>query len=43
MFGDGENPLEESIWGSSANLEELEQFYLQLSQSGPKQSDKELR
>ncbi|XP_038068678.1 guanine nucleotide exchange factor subunit RIC1-like [Patiria miniata] len=43
MFGEGENPLEDSIWSSNANLEELEQFYLQLSQSGPRQSDKELR
>ncbi|XP_033636586.1 RAB6A-GEF complex partner protein 1-like isoform X2 [Asterias rubens] len=43
LFGDGDNVLEDSIWSSNANLEELEQFYLQLSHSGPRQSDKELR
>ncbi|KAJ8040207.1 RAB6A-GEF complex partner protein 1 [Holothuria leucospilota] len=41
--GDVETLLEDSFWNNSIGIAELEQFYLEVSRSGPPQSEKELR
>eukprot|EP00057_Strongylocentrotus_purpuratus_P026007 XP_011680481.1 PREDICTED: RAB6A-GEF complex partner protein 1 [Strongylocentrotus purpuratus] len=43
LLGEGDNNLEDSFWSNNVTVDELEQFFKEVIQHGPKQSEKELR
>ncbi|XP_071485057.1 guanine nucleotide exchange factor subunit RIC1-like [Diadema antillarum] len=43
LLGEGDNNLEDSFWSNNVTVDELEQFFREIVQNGPKQSERELR
>lgn len=41
--GDVETLLDDSFWNNSIGVAELQQFYIEVSKTGPPQSESELR